>query len=209
MANKYSSLFAVIAVATSVFAPQSFAQSPVPRAAPDASKSIAVDVFSLKNTPTKAVVDAQQHVDNLHVLKSKIAVMEARSKLASLEREAVGSRSEGMQPLKTLPKVVAVFGQINDFSAQIVFAGGTTRKIKQGQQLGSMRVAVITLDEVLLKDANGIEVSLPFSTHLSTEDAIKESLAPASTDASGTAPAGFAAPQKMPAFTSPLPMAKP
>jgi type IV pilus biogenesis protein PilP len=208
MANKYSSLIAFIGLSVSAFSIQSFAQSPAPLAAPSAPKTVQVDVLSLKQARSKAVVDAQKNIENLHAIKSKIAVEEARSKLAALERETVGSKSEGMQPVKTLPKVVSVFGQIDDFSAQIVFAGGTTRNIKTGQKIGGMRVAAITLEEVLLKDANGIEVSLPFATHLSAEEAIKESLSPSFTDTSGSS-AGFAVPQKMPTFAGPLPLAKP
>ena len=213
MANKNPPMIAVIALIASAFASQSFAQSPAARPTTDAVKSVPVQVFALKNPRSKAVIEAQRNNENLHAIKSKIAVFEARSKLLALERSTITTTSESMQPVKALPKVVSVFGEISDLSALIVFAGGTTRRIKNGQSLGGMRVSTITLEEVLLKDANGIEVRLPFTTHLSTEEAIKESLKesamPSPVEAAVSAPTGFSALPKMPVFAGPLPLAKP
>lgn len=163
-----------------------------------------VDVFNLKQAPSAAVTESRRNIDNLQVLKSRIALAEARAKLAAAERDVHGAKSDAIQPVKTLPKVISVMGQLDNLSAQIVFAGGTIRNIKKGDRVGPMNVAHVNMHEVILSDSSGTQLSLPFSTHLSVDEAIKESL-----PLQGGSPmVGFAVPEKMNKFDGPLPVVK-
>lgn len=206
MANKLIAFAAVL----SCFAMPGYAVAQAAPAAPPVSAAqakpgaVPVEVFSLKQSPSAAVTESKRNIDNLQTLKSRIAVAEAKAKLAAAERGVHGAKSDAMQPVKTLPKVISVMGQMNNLSAQIVFAGGIIRNIKKGDQIGPMSVATVSMHEVILSDTTGTVMSLPFATHLSVDEAIKESL----TQQNINPMVGFAAPEKMSKFDGPLPIVK-
>lgn len=179
------------------------APAPTPAHTAIKAQSVPVEVFSLKQVPSDTALESKRNIDNVHILKSRIALAEAKAKLVALEKDLHRTKSDAMQPVKTLPKVVSVVGRTENLTAQIVFAGGTTRNIKKGDSLGSMTVHTITMDEVILRDDGKTRITLPFSTHLSIEEAIKESLV-AAPEQTG----GFLVPPKLPAFDGPLPPIK-
>lgn len=160
MANKFTTFAA--ALACSVMPGYALAQTaPAVPAAPGKPATpagasaqakqapVPVDVFNLKQAPSAAVTESRRNIDNLQVLKSRIALAEARAKLAAAERDVHGAKSDAIQPVKTLPKVISVMGQLDNLSAQIVFAGGTIRNIKKGDRVGPMNVAHVNMHEVI------------------------------------------------------------
>jgi type IV pilus biogenesis protein PilP len=204
MVNKSIILAVMSAVTLSSLAQTPMdAPSPNQNATPVKSQSVPVDVFSFKQAPSEAAMQTKRAIENLHTVKARIALAEARAKLADVEKNMHQSKSDAMQPVKLLPKVVSVIGKMGNLSAQIVFAGGTVRNIRKGDVLGSMTVHTITMDEVILRDDTKTRISLPFSTHLSIEEAVKESLATAPEQTSG-----FLALPKMTVLDGPLPPIK-
>lgn len=203
MASKKFILIVMSSITLSAWAQTPVAAPTPPVASPAKPQSVPVEVFSLKEAPSASALETKRNIDNFHSLQSRIALAEAKAKLAALEKEMHRTKSDAMQPVKTLPKVVSVVGTVENLTAQIVFAGGTTRNIKKGDLLGSMTVHNITMDEVILRDDSKSRISLPFVTHLSIEEAIKESLA-----AAPEPTAGFLVPAKLPAFDGPLPPIK-
>lgn len=195
MASKYILILALTAVCT-----QSFAQI---KPANSALALVPVEAFIFEQSLSKAALEAKAHQEKLQEMRVNIEIAEGKARLDSIQRSMAIDKTATIQPSKLLPRVISVIGTTNNLVAQLVFEGGTIRRIKKGDQLGSLEVKSISMDQVILTDGEQINLSLPFATHLSIEEAIKESLQAGSQPN----PNPFAAPQAMPVFDRPLPSA--
>lgn len=168
------------------------------KSGPAASPLVPVEVFAIEQPLSKEAIEAKSNQDQLRAIKAKMELAEARAKLAAAQRSLISDKTDSLQPSKLLPRVIAVSGKLTNLSANLVFEGGTIRKVYRGDSVGPMRVHSISMNEVVLSEGS-LKLSLPFATHLSTAEAIKESLQAGIP----SNPIPFTAPQKMPVFNAP------
>lgn len=181
------------ATAQTTAAPVAVGAAPAPTpAAPAAAAAV-----PLPSSPVSAATAAeiQKINESMTLLQAELNRLELQAKIASKKKEigAAGAGSESAQSSFDSkagnPSVVSVSGLKGNLEATLVFPGGVTQRVREGDLIDERRVARVALNEVVLTDLKGRNVQrLAFGSTPVTRE--KTPMPPAQ----ASAPLGFPTP---------------
>lgn len=167
--SRYTLSVAAILAMLATLAPSAAAQQPGPAPAaataatsppeaaqpPEAARSPATATHGAWATAAQI----QRINESMTLMQAQLNELELRAKIAAKQKEI--RDAGGDSPLSSFdsksgtPTVVAVAGLKGHLEATLVFPGGATQRVKQGDVIEERRVARVALNEVVLTDLRG------------------------------------------------------
>lgn len=136
--------------------------APIARQAP-ASPTPTMAV-PLPTSPMSAATAAeiQKINENMTLLQAQLNQLELKAKIASKQKEISGTSADSVQSSfdskNGNPSVVAVVGLKGHLEATLIFPGGVTQRVREGDLIDDRRVTKVALNEVVLTDLKGKNV---------------------------------------------------
>jgi type IV pilus biogenesis protein PilP len=170
LALSAAAVLCACAVAFSAVAQQPAPAAPVAGAAPAAPPAAAAMAVPLPSSPMSAATAAeiQKINESMTLLQAELNRLELQAKIAAKRKEisgAAASATPAAEPTQSSfdrkagnPSVVSVSGLKGNFEAALVFPGGVTQRVREGDRIDDRRVARVALNEVVLTDLKGHNV---------------------------------------------------
>lgn len=139
---------------------------PAPAAAPTPPPM----AVPLPSSPMSAATAAeiQKINESMTVLQAELNRLELQAKIAAKRKEITGAAATAANAPEATqssfdrkagnPSVVSVSGLKGNFEAALVFPGGVTQRVREGDRIDDRRVARVALNEVVLTDLKGNNV---------------------------------------------------
>ncbi|MFC6281229.1 type IV pilus biogenesis protein PilP [Polaromonas aquatica] len=140
----------------------------------------AVPVESAATLPSSPMSSAtaaeiQKISENMTVLQAQFNQLELQAKIAAKQRELMavsGGMVSSFGSKNGSPAIVSVAGLMGSLKAVLVFPGGVTQRVQEGDVIEDRRVSKIAVNEVVLTDLKGKNVQrLSFGTTPITREA--------------------------------------
>jgi len=138
---------------------------PPAASAPTSSAPLTVPAGSVATA-----AEIQKINEQIALLQAQLNQLELKAKIASKQKEIKGDSEDSRLPSsfdskQGTPAVVSVSGLKGKLEAVLIFPGGVSQRVKEGDVIDDRRVAKVALNEVVLTDLKGRNVQrLAFGT---------------------------------------------